>query len=53
MTRDGTSDSWDPWECKPEGNLTLVPPFAPPLQGKLVMACLREVGLLKDIVDPF
>ena len=34
-------------------DLTLIPPFAPPLQGQLVMACFRRAGFLKDMIALF
>ena len=41
------------WEDKPVDNSTLVPPFAPPLRGRLVMANFESVGFLKDMVNLF
>ena len=38
---------------EPADDLTLIPPFAPPLQGCLKLTCFRRVGLLKDMVDLF
>ena len=32
---------------------TLVPPFAPPLQGRLTISCFTRVQILKDMVDMF
>ena len=34
-------------------DLTLVPPFTPPLRGRLTMSNLRSVGFLKDMIDLF
>ena len=40
-------------EHKPVDDLTLVPPFVPPLRGRLVMADFGSVGFLKDMVKLF
>lgn len=34
-------------------DLTLTPPFVPPLRGRLVMERFRRVDLLKDMIDLF
>ena len=34
-------------------DLTLIPPFAPPLRRWLIMKSVTEVGLLKDMIDLF
>ena len=34
-------------------DLTLFPPFVPPLQGELTLVCFRREGLLKDMIDLF
>ena len=41
------------WKEEPMDDLTLIPPFAPPLQGRLVMASFRRVGFLKDMIALF
>ena len=38
---------------EPTDDLTLIPPFVPPLQGQLVMMHFTKVGLLKDMIDLF
>ena len=38
---------------EPADDLTLIPPFVPPLRGSLMMWCLRDVGLLEDMVNLF
>jgi hypothetical protein len=38
---------------EPVDDLTLVPPFTPPLRGWLTMVCCTRVGLLKDMIDLF
>jgi hypothetical protein len=38
---------------KPAGDMTLVPPFAPPLRGRLVWRRFRVAGLLKDMIHLF
>ena len=38
---------------KPQDDLTLIPPFIPPLQGDLLMIRFTRVGLLKDMIDLF
>ena len=38
---------------KPGGDLTLSPPFIPPLQGLLTMRCYTGVALLKEMIDLF
>jgi hypothetical protein len=40
-------------EREPAGNLALVPPFVPPLRGRLVWSRLRKAGLLKDMIHLF
>jgi len=37
----------------PTSDLTLVPPFTPPLRGQLTMKCFGNVGFLKDMIDLF
>jgi len=37
---------------EPEDHATLIPPFVPPLRGRLTM-CSTGVGLLKDMIDLF
>jgi len=39
------------FEEEPTGDLTLIPPFAPPLRGSLMMTCYTKVGFLKDMID--
>ena len=34
-------------------DLTLVPPFIPPLRGSLIMSCFTRVGLLEDMIELF
>ena len=41
------------WEPERDYHVTLVPPFAPPLRGRLVMSHVRRVNFLKDMVDLF
>ena len=36
-----------------KNDLTLVPPFAPPLRGRLMVTFLKEVGLLKEMIELF
>ena len=48
-TRD---DIQDPQE-EPADNATLIPPFAPPLRGRLTVVGLKEAGLLKEMIDLF
>ena len=38
---------------EPVDDPTLIPLFAPPLRGSLVMACFMRVGLLKDMIELF
>jgi len=38
---------------EPTDDLTLFPPFAPPLRGWLKLTSFRRVGLLKDMIDLF
>ena len=38
---------------EPTDDLTLIPPFVPPLQGELVMMHFTKVGILKDMIDLF
>ena len=43
-----------PQEEDPGANQSLVPPFIPPLQGRLTVTCFRkDVGLLQDMIDLF
>ena len=32
-------------------DLTLTPPFAPPLRGRLTMTCITRAGFTKDMID--
>jgi hypothetical protein len=44
----------DSWRRKvPADDLTLIPLFVPPLRGRLVVACLTRVAILKDMIDLF
>jgi len=38
---------------EPVDDLTLFPPFAPPLRGRLTLTYFTRVGLLKDMIDLF
>jgi len=38
---------------EPEDDPTLVPPFIPPLRGRLTVTCLTRVGILEDMIDLF
>ena len=38
---------------EPTSDLTLVPPFAPPLRGRLTMNDFESVGFLEDMIDLF
>jgi len=38
---------------EPEDDLTLIPPFAPPLRGWIKVVRFTRVGLLKDMIDLF
>jgi len=38
---------------EPENDLTLVPPFTPPLRGRLTATCFTRVDLLKDMIYLF
>jgi len=38
---------------EPANDLALIPPFVPPLQGRLTLTCFTRVGLLKDMIDLF
>jgi len=38
---------------EPVDDLTLIPPFAPPLRGYLIVTCFTRVGLLKDMIELF
>ena len=40
-------------QAEPVDDLTLIPPFTPPLRGLLQLASLRRVDLLKDMIDLF
>ena len=41
------------FEQEPSDDLTLIPPFAPPLRGSLMMTWFTRVGLLEDMIDLF
>jgi len=43
----------NPTEEVPVGDLTLIPPFAPPLRGRLTMTSSRRVGLVEDMIRLF
>jgi len=43
--------TWIGPQYEPVDDLTLVPPFTPPLQGWLLLANFMRVGLLKDMID--
>jgi hypothetical protein len=38
---------------EPADDPTLVPPFIPPLRGRLTVTCFTRVGILKDMVELF
>ena len=38
---------------EPADDPTLVPPFIPPLRGRLTVTCFTRVGVLKDMIDLF
>ena len=38
---------------RPADDPTLIPPFAPPLRGRLTMTCFTRVGFLKDMITLF
>jgi len=38
---------------RPTGDLTLIPPFTPPLRGRLTMTRFGSMGFLKDMIDLF
>ena len=38
---------------EPAEDPTLIPPFTPPLRGRLVMSDFRRVGFVKDMIDLF
>jgi hypothetical protein len=42
-----------PRESESADDLTLIPPFAPPLRGRLVMHSFARVGLLEDMIRSF
>ena len=44
---------WSDPQEEPVDDLTLIPPFAPPLRGKLTMMGFRRVELLKDMINLF
>jgi len=44
---------WPYSQEEPVDDLTLIPPFAPPLRGSLTLACFTRVALLKDMIDLF
>ena len=39
--------------CTPGMDSTLIPPFVPPLQGRLVVWCLKKEGFLRDMIRSF
>jgi len=41
------------WESEPTDDPTLIPPFAPPLRGRLVVFHLKRVDLLKHMIHLF
>ena len=41
------------WGESTNDDLTLTPPFVPPLRGRLTMTRFTMVGLLKDMIDLF
>ena len=43
----------DDTSCTPGKDSALIPPFVPPLQGRLVVWCLRKEGFLRDMVRSF
>ena len=44
---------WVDFQEGPTSDLTLVPPFAPPLRGRLTMMCIGSAEFLKDMIDLF
>ena len=38
---------------EPADDLTLIPSFVPPLQGRLTMSCFTRVGILEDMIGLF
>jgi hypothetical protein len=42
-----------PWTREPDNDLPSIPPFAPPLRGRLLISQVREKGLLEDMVHLF
>ena len=46
-------DSLDGFQQQPSDDLTLVPPFTPPLRGRFTIRCFLWVGILEDMVDIF
>ena len=45
-------DSVD-FQEEPADDLTLIPSFVPPLQGRLTMTCFTRVGILEDMIGLF
>jgi len=45
--------SWAGFQEDPVDDLTLIPPFVPPLRGRLTMTCFTLVELLTDMIDLF
>ena len=41
------------FQGEPVDDLTLIPPSAPPLRGRLTMTCFMRTGLLKDMINLF
>jgi hypothetical protein len=41
------------FEDEPADNAILIPPFTPPLRGRLTVVGLKKVGLLKEMIDIF
>ena len=48
-----TDGTFQEWQHESVDNQTLIPPFTPPLRGRLVMAHFARVNFLKDMIDLF
>jgi len=46
-------DTTNPLEEELADDRTLVPPFVPPLRGRLTMMCFKRVGILKEMIGLF
>jgi len=46
-------EGFAPWASRPADDPTLIPPFTPPLRGRLVVIDRNMAGLLKDMIQLF